>query len=146
MLQWHFFFVCLYQERRPPRLCSKAASLTYVNDLPQCLTRSKCILYADDTTIFSYSPDLEILISDLQNDLCCLTLIKIFTSSQKTVYFPEAIDHVCPLCVPCIGIWPLTFCVLQVSFVFPSSMCTVYFPKAIDSMRPPFVQYVSRRQ
>lgn len=39
--------------------------LTYVNDLPQCLTHSKCILYADDTTIFSEYPGVEVLTSDL---------------------------------------------------------------------------------
>lgn len=46
--------------------------LTYINDLPQCLTTSQCILYADDTTIFSSDNDVSNLVSKLQADLFSL--------------------------------------------------------------------------
>lgn len=39
--------------------------LIYITDLPKCLTSSTCILYADDTTIFTSNETLESLITYL---------------------------------------------------------------------------------
>lgn len=42
--------------------------LLYINDLPKCLNSSRCILYADDTTIFSSDSDLYNLLKELNKD------------------------------------------------------------------------------
>lgn len=66
--------------------------LTYINDLPLCLSYSSCILYADDTTILSHHPDIDSLISNLQSDLFaleywCLTN-KLSINVSKTCFIP----------------------------------------------------------
>lgn len=43
--------------------------LIYINDLPSCLTNTSCILYADDTTIFTQEKCLTRLINKLNKDL-----------------------------------------------------------------------------
>lgn len=43
--------------------------LMYINDLPTTLNNSKCILYADDTTIFASDHDVPNLTAKLTNDL-----------------------------------------------------------------------------
>lgn len=48
--------------------------LMFINDLPTILTRTKCILYADDTTIFQSSKSVSSLQSDLNTDLHNITL------------------------------------------------------------------------
>lgn len=72
--------------------------LIYINDLPSSLNSSDCILYADDTTIFSSDKDLNNLLAKLNTDVaklvswCKNNLLKInhvkttfmlFHSSQK---------------------------------------------------------------
>lgn len=75
--------------------------LIYINDLPSSLNSSDCILYADDTTIFSSDKDLTKLVAKLNTDVanlvawCKNNLLKInpvkttfmlFHSSQKKLY------------------------------------------------------------
>ncbi len=43
--------------------------IIYTNDLPNCLTLTKAILFADDTTIFLSSPDKRFLYESVNNDL-----------------------------------------------------------------------------
>ena len=47
--------------------------IIYTNDLPNCLTNSKAILFADDTTVFCSSPDLHNLHRKINYDLEYLT-------------------------------------------------------------------------
>lgn len=47
--------------------------LLYVNDLPNCLNTSDCILYADDTTIFAGDKDLNNLTTLLNKDLSSIS-------------------------------------------------------------------------
>jgi len=47
--------------------------IIYTNDLPNALRSSRCILFADDTTIFHSSNDLKISASLISNDLELLT-------------------------------------------------------------------------
>ena len=43
--------------------------LLFINDLPTCLTKCECILFADDTAIYTMNVDENIAISDLQSDI-----------------------------------------------------------------------------
>ncbi len=43
--------------------------IIYTNDLPQCLMDAKCILFADDTTIYDNSDDIDMLYTSLNNNL-----------------------------------------------------------------------------
>ena len=43
--------------------------IIYTNDLPNCLTHSKAILFADDTTVYSTSEDIPTLINNVNHDL-----------------------------------------------------------------------------
>lgn len=80
--------------------------LIFINDLPQCLSSSQCILYADDTTIISSHTKLDNLMSDLQTDLNCLnnwssinklkinvkkTCFMLFTCPQKQTSIPRSL-------------------------------------------------------
>ena len=43
--------------------------IIYTNDLPNCLTQSKAILFADDTTVYSTSEDILTLFNNVNLDL-----------------------------------------------------------------------------
>lgn len=43
--------------------------IVYTNDLPNCLNSAKCILFADDTTVFKSSPNVHKLIQTIETDL-----------------------------------------------------------------------------
>jgi len=47
--------------------------IIYTNDLPNTLTHSKCILFADDTTIFYSSKNLNELFNNIKSDLNVVT-------------------------------------------------------------------------
>lgn len=67
--------------------------LLYINDLPNCLASSKCLLYADDTTLYNYDSTVLSLTSKLNVDLrnvlqwCNLNKLKINASKTKFVVF-----------------------------------------------------------
>ncbi len=46
--------------------------ILYTNDLPNCLSHSKCILFADDTTVYLSGNNKSNMFSEMRNDLCCL--------------------------------------------------------------------------
>ena len=43
--------------------------IIYVNDLPSCLDKAKCVLFADDTTIYTSSSDVSVLYETLNSNL-----------------------------------------------------------------------------
>ena len=47
--------------------------ISYTNDLPNCLTHSKAIIFADDTTIYSNSANLNTLSNHINVDLEALS-------------------------------------------------------------------------
>ena len=47
--------------------------IIYTNDLPNCLTNCKAILFADDTTLYNSSPDIKHLYSSINSELDSLT-------------------------------------------------------------------------
>lgn len=67
--------------------------LLYINDLPNCLSSSSCILYADDTTIFNSDSSITSLTEKLNSDLLQLTrwcsnnMLQINASKTKFVVF-----------------------------------------------------------
>lgn len=67
--------------------------LVYINDLPEYITHSSCILYADDTTIYSSNTSLESLISYLNADVvkivnwCRDNMLSINATKSKFVIF-----------------------------------------------------------
>lgn len=67
--------------------------LIYINDLPKCLSSSQCILYADDTTIFTSHKDISSLVTILNTDLesifkwCNTNMLSINASKTKFVVF-----------------------------------------------------------
>ena len=46
--------------------------IIYANDLPNSLNDSQCIIFADDTTVYKSSTDVEYLMTSIQNDLVVL--------------------------------------------------------------------------
>ncbi len=46
--------------------------IIYTNDLPNCLQHSQCILFADDTTLYKSSINVQDLITSIQSDLTAL--------------------------------------------------------------------------
>lgn len=67
--------------------------LIYINDLPNCLSFTKCILYADDTTIFTFHKDISSLVTKLNTDLenilrwCNVNMLSINATKTKFVVF-----------------------------------------------------------
>ena len=61
----------------PTGLCTSVLGpllfIIYTNDLPNCLTHSKAILFADDTTVYSSSEDIPTLFNNVNLDLDSLT-------------------------------------------------------------------------
>ena len=57
-----------------PGLCTRATVIfdIYINDLPLCLLHTSPILFADDTTIFKSSDNIDILYQMINHDLCNL--------------------------------------------------------------------------
>lgn len=47
--------------------------LIYINDLPECLRFSNCLLYADDTTIYAYNKSANVIVDQLNYDLSNLS-------------------------------------------------------------------------
>ena len=47
--------------------------IIYANDLPNSMKHSKCILFADDTTVYHSSPNLRELIGLIEEDLVTLS-------------------------------------------------------------------------
>ena len=47
--------------------------IIYTNDLPNCLNSSRCILFADDTTIYISSKDINNLFITMNSDLECIS-------------------------------------------------------------------------
>ena len=43
--------------------------ILYVNDLPDCLQNSNCILFADDTTIYCQSQNINTLYNNMNHEL-----------------------------------------------------------------------------
>ena len=74
--------------------------IIYTNDLPNCLKHAKCILFADDTTVYLSSPNLSKLYDSLNYDLNNLTdwfrANKLSLNVGKTMYllFKNKHDHV----------------------------------------------------
>lgn len=64
--------------------------IIYTNDLPQCLKHTKCILFADDTTIYTSDSNLDQLYASLNADLIILSdwfkANKLSLNIGKTVY------------------------------------------------------------
>ncbi len=64
--------------------------LIYMNDLPSCLSHSRVILFADDTTLFASSSDLKVLYDNVNTDLKCLLdwfrANKLSLNTNKTNY------------------------------------------------------------
>ena len=46
--------------------------LLYVNDLESCLDKIKCVLFADDTTVYHSGTDIQLVKSELEYDLSTL--------------------------------------------------------------------------
>ena len=46
--------------------------IIYTNDFQNCLLNTKCIMFADDTTIYGTGSDIETLYSNMNDDLDCL--------------------------------------------------------------------------
>uniref|UniRef100_A0A224Z9S1 Tick transposon n=1 Tax=Rhipicephalus zambeziensis TaxID=60191 RepID=A0A224Z9S1_9ACAR len=67
--------------------------LIYINDLPNCLSTSNSILYADDTTIYSSDKNISLLVNRLSTDLenvsswCSANLLTINATKTKFVIF-----------------------------------------------------------
>ncbi len=47
--------------------------LIFINDLPNCVTKCHCNLFADDSVIYAQSSSFDIAQSELQNDINRLT-------------------------------------------------------------------------
>ena len=47
--------------------------IIYTNDLPSCLINTKCVLFADDTTVYASSPNITHLYKLVNDDLHILT-------------------------------------------------------------------------
>ena len=64
--------------------------IIYNNDLPKCLTNSKTILFANDTTIFKLSNNIETLYTAMNKDLNILEdwfiANKLSSNARKTNY------------------------------------------------------------
>ena len=64
--------------------------ILYSNDVPNCLENSKCILFADDTTVYISGHSRDILYSDMKSDLDKLIewfrANKLSLNIQKTDY------------------------------------------------------------
>lgn len=73
--------------------------LIYINDLPDCLTSSQCVLYADDTTIINYDKNISSLVTKLNNDLakvtnwCIDNNLVINPSKTKFIVFNSPRNH-----------------------------------------------------
>lgn len=57
--------------------------LIYINDLPQCLAHSSCILYADDTTILTTDKDVDSMLFKLNTDL--INIVKWFNKNKLNI-------------------------------------------------------------
>ena len=75
--------------------------IIYTNDLPNCLKTCKCILFADDTTIYKKSSNLSELYSTLNTELNALAdwfrANKLSLNVGKTVYMIFSNNHKMPL-------------------------------------------------
>jgi len=64
--------------------------IIYINDLPLCLDKSKCVLFADDTTIYTSSSDVSTLYDNLNANLYIvsdwLRANKLSLNVNKTTY------------------------------------------------------------
>ena len=64
--------------------------IIYTNDLPHCLTKTKCILFADDTTIYASGKSLPVLYNTINTELTTLAdwfkANKLSLNVTKTVY------------------------------------------------------------
>ncbi len=71
--------------------------IIYTNDLPNCLKRMKCILFADDTTLYSSASTLNELYKYLNEDLATLAdwfkANKLSLNVSKTVYMIFNLPH-----------------------------------------------------
>ena len=61
--------------------------IIYTNDLPNSLTFTKAILFADDTTIFCAGKDKKVLFNNLNHDL--VKLIDWFRTNKLSLNFPK---------------------------------------------------------
>ena len=79
----------------PKDLSSGQFSLFLINDVPTVLTRSKVMLYADDTTIYCSDADVSRLKGTLTDDLVALSAwierngLSMNNYGEDTVYEPE---------------------------------------------------------
>ena len=76
--------------------CSSLLFIIYTNDLPNSLSYSQCILFADDTTIYHTNQNETNLCTDIENDLNVLAQSfyanKLSLNVQKTkliVFLPK---------------------------------------------------------
>ena len=64
--------------------------IIYTNDLPMSLNKSKCILFADDTTIYIAGLNINELMDSMNNDLTILDdwfrANKLSLNTSKTAY------------------------------------------------------------
>ena len=59
--------------------------IIYTNDLPNSMKHSKCILFADDTTVYHSSTNLNELIGLIEEDLVTLTDFLVFSPKAKII-------------------------------------------------------------
>ena len=62
--------------------------LTYINDVEKCLKKMKCVLFADDTTVYHSGPEINTLKLEVEKDLDvlsdCFLANKLSLSISKT--------------------------------------------------------------
>lgn len=104
--------------------------LIYNNDLPNCLTFSKCKLYADDTTIINSNEDLSVVLtqvnSDLHNLLGWCKTNRLTINPCKTKFLQFSSQNKSPLCIPPIFID---------NHALPTSEQCVYLSVNIDRLK-----------
>lgn len=81
-----------------PGICTRPLLfIIYTNDLPKCLSKSKCILFADDTTIYKSGTDKVQLYEHANNDLHTLEMWfranKLSLNVAKTNYMTFGFDN-----------------------------------------------------
>lgn len=93
--------------------------LVYINDLPSCLsTSTECLMYADDTTIYTSHKSIETVTTQLTRDLSCVNnwchKNKLVINPSKTKYVVfrsrKQTDNLQPLHIDMQPIFPCNQC------------------------------------
>ena len=73
--------------------------IIYTNDLPTCLLNSRCILFADDTTVYKSSSNIRQLITSMETDLAslhdwfCANKLSLNVTKTNFMIFPPKLTN-----------------------------------------------------